>query len=286
MAHVGRARGGHHLRRAVAPLAAAVLATGAVLFAGAGSGSAAPTPHPPIAPSPAPGSATTPLPEPALAGRILFLRDCAWCHGSLGQGGDSGPNLQGVGAESADFMLSTGRMPIPMVETQPPRKPPHYTATQIDQLVAFVASLGPGPAIPRVDPGAGDIALGSDLYEENCAACHSSTGIGGALTSGLQAPPLVEAHPPVTARQVVEAMRLGGAGLRTGKMPRFGPESFDQRQTNSIVRYVLYLQHPEDRGGITLARIGPVAEGFVAWAGALFLLVLFIRWIGRREPGR
>jgi ubiquinol-cytochrome c reductase cytochrome c subunit len=274
----------HLLARLAAPLLVASLATAAVLLAGTGSGSAAPTPHPPIAPSPAPG--TTPISGPVQAGRILFLRDCAWCHGSQGQGGDFGPNLQGVGAQSADFMLSTGRMPIPMVEAQPPRKPPHYTLGQIDQLVAFVASLGPGSAIPRVDPGAGDLATGSDLYEENCAACHSSTGIGGALTSGLQAPPLVDSHPPVTGRQVVEAMRLGGAGLRTGKMPRFGPDSFDQQQTNSLARYVLYLEHPEDRGGITLARIGPVAEGFVAWAGALFLLVLFIRWIGKREPGR
>jgi ubiquinol-cytochrome c reductase cytochrome c subunit len=272
--------------RQVALVAGAVAAAAVAVFAVPAAGRAAPTPHPPVKPSPAPILAATPLTPTAGAGRLLFLRDCAWCHGSQGQGGDFGPDLQGVGAASADFMLSTGRMPIPMVETQPPRKAPRYTATQIQELVAFVASLGPGPAIPRVDPGAGELSYGADLYEENCAACHSSTGIGGALTGGLQAPPLVDTRPPVTPRQVVEAMQLGGAGLRSGKMPSFGPDTFDQHQTNSIVRYVQYLEHPENRGGITLARIGPVAEGFVAWFGALFVLVLFIRWIGRREPGK
>jgi ubiquinol-cytochrome c reductase cytochrome c subunit len=273
------------VRRAVLLAALLVLAVGPIVLVWSGASGAAPTPHPPVQPSPAPSS-TAVLSQPAQSGRLLFLRDCAWCHGNDGGGGDFGPDLQGVGASSADFMLTTGRMPIPMVETQPPRKPPRYTAQQIDELVAFVASLGPGPPIPRVDPAAGELSYGADLYEENCAACHSSTGIGGALTGGLQAPPLVDTRPPVTARQIVEAMQLGGAGLRTGKMPRFGPETFDQHQTNSIVRYVQYLQRPENRGGITLARIGPVAEGFVAWFGALLVLVIFIRWIGTREPGK
>ena len=144
--------------------------------------------------------------------------------------------------------------------------------------MGFVASLGSGPDIPPVDPGAGDLGQGAGLYEENCAACHSSTGVGGALTSGLEAPTLMKS----TARQIVEAMRLGGAGLRTGKMPKFGTDAISEQQANSIVRYVLYLQHPRDRGGASLARIGPVAEGFVAWLGAMLLLVIFVRWIGKK----
>jgi ubiquinol-cytochrome c reductase cytochrome c subunit len=183
-----------------------------------------------------------------------------------------------VGAESADFMLSTGRMPIAAVEEQPPRRPPAYTSAEIAELTAYVASLGPGPDIPAVDPAAGDLGEGADLYEENCAACHSSTGVGGALTSGLQAPSIMDS----TARQVAEAIRLGGAGLRTGKMPKFGPDALSDQQVDSIIRYVEYLQHPNDRGGASLAHIGPVAEGFVAWVGALLLLLLFIRWIGKR----
>jgi ubiquinol-cytochrome c reductase cytochrome c subunit len=285
---MGVAREPTRMARRIGLLAAPLVLTAAVgCLLWPASSQAAPTPHPPN-PSPPPSvPGVTAIPPGTDAGRLIFLRDCAWCHGEQGQGGDFGPNLQGVGAASADFMLSSGRMPIPVVETQPPRRSPRYTSREIGELVAFVASLGPaGPAVPRVDPGAGELSYGADLYEENCAACHSSTGIGGALTGGLVAPPLVDTRPRVTGRQVVEAMILGGAGLRTGKMPRFGPATFDQHQTNSIVRYVLYLQHPENRGGITLARIGPVAEGFVAWFGTLFLLILFIRWIGSRAPGK
>lgn len=275
------------VRHAVAALAVAGAVTGAVVALGGTSSSAAPTPRPPVSPVPGPTPpGGLPLDQQAQAGRLIFLRDCAWCHGNEGQGGDFGPDLQGVGAESADFMLSTGRMPIPRVEDQPQRKHPSYTREQIDDLVSFVASLGAGPTIPPVDPAAGNLQDGANLYEENCAACHSSTGIGGALTSGLQAPPLVEVRPSLSPRQIVEAIRLGGAGLRTGKMPKFGPDTLSQQQVNSIVRYVQYLENPDNRGGASLARIGPVAEGFVAWIGAMLILVLFVRYIGKREPGK
>jgi ubiquinol-cytochrome c reductase cytochrome c subunit len=183
-----------------------------------------------------------------------------------------------VGAASADFMLRTGRMPITSVERQPQRAAPRYSPEQIAALDAFVASLGPGPSIPIVDPGAGDLGEGEELYQIHCAACHSSTGFGGALTNGLQAPGL---HDP-TPTEVAEAVRLGGAGLRTGNMPKFGPEILTDQQLSSMIRYVQYLQHPQDRGGEPLGRLGPVAEGFVAWAGALLILVVFVRWIGKR----
>jgi ubiquinol-cytochrome c reductase cytochrome c subunit len=247
------------------PILIAAVATGALVALGNSFGAAQ-------APSP------SPLGAPEGSARLLYLRDCAWCHGSQGDGTDTGPSLIGVGAMSADFMLTTGRMPIPEVEIQPRRKKPIYSPAQIEALVRYVATFGQGPAVPRVDPAAGGPGEGAELYEQNCAACHSSTGVGGALTSGLQAPSMVGSTP----RQIVEAMRLGGAGLRTGKMPKFGPDVLDDQQVNSIVRYVQYLQHPNDRGGGNLGHIGPVVEGFVAWAGGLLILVLFVRWIGKK----
>jgi ubiquinol-cytochrome c reductase cytochrome c subunit len=214
----------------------------------------------------------------ATAGRLLYEQDCAWCHGSDGEGTTNGPSLVGVGAASADFMLRTGRMPISSVERQPKRTRPKYAPEEIAALDEFVASLGPGPAIPAVDPPAGDLGEGEELYQIHCAACHSSTGIGGALTNGLQAPGLHGSTPT----EVAEAVRLGGAGLRSGNMPKFGPETLTDQQLNSVIRYVQYLQRPEDPGGHGLGHLGPVAEGFVAWVGALLILVLFVRWIGTR----
>jgi ubiquinol-cytochrome c reductase cytochrome c subunit len=223
------------------------------------------------------GSAAEPVAQasPPSAAQLLYLRDCAFCHGSRGEGTGVAPPLAGVGAMAADFWLSTGRMPVARPIDDPPPRPPAYDRRQIGQLVEYVASLGPGPPIPPVDPAAGNLAEGSELYEVNCAACHSSAGIGAALTQGLEAPSILTATPV----QIVEAIRLGG----TGNMPVFGPDTLDQRQMDSVVRYVVEtLQRPRDRGGLGLGHIGPIAEGFIAWAVGLLLLLVFVRWTGTR----
>ena len=254
--------------------AAVVFGLGMALFVAMRPGT-----HRAIAQTPAPptvGPSRSPLQGP---GRDVYLRDCAWCHGSEGQGGVNGPPLVGVGAASADFMLSTGRMPIARPEQQPDRAEVPYSRDQIDQLVSFVASLGSGPPVPSVDISRGDLAEGAALYEDQCAACHGSTGAGGALTNGLTAPPLRDSTPV----EVAEAIRLGGAGLRSGNMPKFGPEVLSDQQVDSVARYVEYLRRPEDRGGQDLGHFGPIPEGFVTWAVGLLVLVLVIRWIGTTE---
>ena len=228
--------------------------------------------------------AQTPTPSPTpiqvpLPGRDLYLRDCAWCHGGVGEGSANGPSLIGVGAASADFMLSTGRMPIPRPEEQPEAAEVPYSRREIAELVSFVASLGNGPEIPEVNISRGDQAEGAALYEDNCAACHGSIGAGGALTNGLIAPSLRHSTPV----EVAEAIRLGGAGLRSGNMPKFGPDTLSDQQVDSIARYVEYLRDPDDRGGNDLGHFGPIPEGFAAWAIGLLVLVLAIRWIGTSD---
>src|SRR5947208_1700260 len=52
-----------------------------------------------LAQTPSPPATQPPSPSPtptAGPGRDLFLRDCAWCHGSQGQGTNHGPSLIGV----------------------------------------------------------------------------------------------------------------------------------------------------------------------------------------------
>jgi ubiquinol-cytochrome c reductase cytochrome c subunit len=256
-------------------LAGLVLGLGLVLFVSVRPPVSAALPQTPV-PTTSPGTTPPPLEGP---GRDLYLRDCAWCHGSQGEGSGYGPSLMGVGAASADFMLSTGRMPIPGPKDQPDGASVPYSREEIDGLVGFVASLGLGPAIPDVNPAGGDIGEGASLYEENCAACHGSTGAGGALTNGLIAPALRSSTPV----QVGEAVRIGGAGLRSGNMPQFGPDTLSDEQVDSIARYVAYLRSPDDRGGQNLGHFGPIPEGFVTWAVGLLSLVLVIRWIGTSD---
>jgi ubiquinol-cytochrome c reductase cytochrome c subunit len=210
--------------------------------------------------------------QTAARGRELYEQSCASCHGQRGRGSERGPSLIGVGAASADFYLSTGRMPMTEEERQPSRKRPAFGQADIDALVAYVSSLGGGPAVPNVQPAAANLAEGERLYQENCAACHSATGTGGALTSGQVAPSLRSATPV----QLAEAVRVG-----PGAMPRFDPDALDDRQVDSLACYVGSLQRGGDRGGQSLGRVGPVTEGLVAWVIGLGLLVLVARRLGK-----
>lgn len=208
-------------------------------------------------------------------GRALYEIACTTCHGVEGEGvADRGPSLIGVGAASADFYLTTGRMPLDRPRTGAERKRVAYSPVQIRQLVAYVASLGPGPAIPRIPASAGNLAEGNRLYANNCAPCHSSAGAGGALGHAVYAPPLNRATPVQTA----EAIRIG-----PGAMPVFGPETLDDEQVASVVRYVQYLRNPDDRGGLGLGHLGPIPEGFVAWVIGLGAMLMAVRWIGTKD---
>jgi ubiquinol-cytochrome c reductase cytochrome c subunit len=204
-------------------------------------------------------------------GRQLFLTGCVSCHGAVGVGTDLGPSLIEVGAASADFQLSTGRMPAANgKDRQATRKPPAYTPDEIQALVAYVASLGPGPAIPVVDAGAGHLAAGGVIFRAQCASCHNSAGIGGALSYGRHAPSLDEA----TDVQVVEAIRVG-----PGQMPVFNEQTITADEANDVAAYVRYLHSPRDRGGISLGRVGPITEGFVALLFGLGGLCVLSVWI-------
>ncbi|MFN2608612.1 MAG: c-type cytochrome [Acidimicrobiales bacterium] len=283
----GGARGVVWVRR----LGGAALAAGALLAVAtarvAWSAAAAPAPaaQAPAPPAPAPAQPPPPAqaPPPAAppadpqvdAGRQLYAIACTTCHGADGRGvAHRGPSIVGVGAATADFYLSTGRMPADRPEAQVGRKRPAYARAQIDQLVAYVASLAPGPAIPRLDPATGDLAEGGQLFANNCAPCHSSAGAGGALGHAVVAPNLKAA----TATQVAEAVRIG-----PGAMPLFGADALDDHQVASIVRYVEYLKHPRDRGGASLGHLGPIPEGFVAWLVGLGAMMVAIRWIGTTD---
>jgi len=208
------------------------------------------------------------------AGRVLFENACSSCHGIGGTGTDMGPSVIGSGAAGADFMLTTGRMPLDNHLRQPVRKPPAFNPTEIHRISEYVASLGPGPEIPDVDLERADLVDGHRLYAENCAACHSSGGAGGAVGAGLEAPSLARSNPV----QVVQAMRIG-----PGAMPVFGEQTLSDEEADSIALYLMHLRDSGDPGGLGMGRIGPIAEGAIAWIVGLGLLVLVCRWIGEKE---
>ncbi len=221
--------------------------------------------------------AAPPRDRPADA-RGTYLADCAVCHGADGRGTNRGPTLIGAGTASTDYFLSTGRMPIadPDQDTASLRRPPAYPPELIDALVAYVDDLGgpsapEGPDIPELDLAGADVARGGELFLLQCAACHTWAGRGGALLE-REAPTVI----PATPVQVAEATRVG-----PGSMPVFGAAALTDQELNDVVAYVELLHGPENRGGVPLWYLGPLAEGLVAWVFGIGTLVLFGLWIGK-----
>lgn len=202
-------------------------------------------------------------------GRVLFAQNCATCHRQDGGGTQLGPPLTGVGAMSAHFQLSTGRMPMAPSGDRPQRSDPVFHGKDLRALVDYVASLGEGPPVPAVEPG--DPALGRNVFLASCAACHSSNGAGGTLASG-QAPSLL----PDDATQIGEAIRLG-----PGTMPAFSEDQLDSEEVDAVAGYVRSLRDARAHGGDPLGGVGPTTEAVLGWL-ALALLVVVARLLGKR----
>jgi ubiquinol-cytochrome c reductase cytochrome c subunit len=227
------------------------------------------------------------------AGRDLYGRYCAACHAIGGGAGGPierqigagplraqdvrkalAPPLAGVGAQAADFYLRTGYMPLARTGEEPHRRRVELGEQQIANLVAYVASLGPGPAIPHPQPAASDVSQGMALFTGHCAGCHQILGAGGYAGDAI-APSLAHA----SSTEIAEAVRIGPY-----VMPRFSHTQLSDAQLNAIIAWVEYARHPDDRGGLAIGRIGPVPEGLVAWLVGAAALVAMCVIIGKRIP--
>ena len=205
-------------------------------------------------------------------GTKLFQANCATCHGLNLQGTSQGPTLIGVGAASVDFQVGTGRMPLAATGPQAEKKPVQFTAEQTFAMASFVASKGPGPAIPsdRYLRGDGNVATGAELFRVNCAMCHNVAGAGGALTEGKYAPSLGN----IEAVHVYEAMIKGPQN-----MPVFNDQNISPQEKADIITYLRYLDETPSVGGFGLGNIGPVSEGLFIWIFGLGALVAITVWM-------
>jgi ubiquinol-cytochrome c reductase cytochrome c subunit len=217
------------------------------------------------------------------AGRQLFLIGCASCHGKNAEGvttksgGNYGPTLIGVGAAAVDFQVGTGRMPMAQSGPQAERKDPEYTAEEVKQLAAYVASLAPGPAIPESEytdykaATTEEIREGGEFFRTNCTACHNSVGAGGALPNGRYAPTIKGVSP----QHIYEAMLTGPQ-----QMPLFSDDVITPEDKRNVIAYIKSVQEQPTYGGLAGGGLGPVVDGMFTFIIGIGVLVGFAVWIG------
>jgi len=236
--------------------------------------------------TPASAERTQDLASQVEEGRKLFLVGCSTCHGTNGEGittdrgNNLGPSLVGVGAAAVDFQVGTGRMPMAQPGAQAPRKDVAYSEEETAALAAFVASLGPGPAIPDesdysidgLDSAAQEAAIvrGGQLFLTNCTACHNFEGSGGAMPRGGYAPKIRGVEP----KYIYEALLTGPQ-----TMPTFSNGNLTPDEKRDIIAYLGSLDEAAAIGGFTMGGLGPVAEGLFAWVVGIGALVGFAVWI-------
>jgi len=227
-------------------------------------------------------------PQPSVElGQELYAGNCASCHGVAGSGIPrprrgaggiigAGPSLRGVGALAPDFYLRTGYMPLASIHSEPEDMQQGnrvlLTDKEIRSLVAYVASLAPGPGIPHPDSAIGNLSAGQHLFADHCAGCHQIMARGG-FVSGARVPELQTVSPT----EIAEAVSVGPY-----LMPRFSSRQISDAQLNDIVKYIVSVRHPDDRGGWGIGNIGPIPEGLVTWWIAAPLLITACMLLGKR----
>jgi ubiquinol-cytochrome c reductase cytochrome c subunit len=147
-------------------------------------------------------------------GRELFLVGCASCHGKNGEGIVT-KRRQPVRPAAGRRRRRRGRLPgrhRPDADGAPgcpgAEEGGRLHAEEIKALAAYVASLGPGPAIPtkRLQPTTPRptsttqaVVRGGQFFRTNCTACHNFEGPVARCPGGKYAPRSSTASPPSTS---------------------------------------------------------------------------------------
>lgn len=239
--------------------------------------------------SPATAETDTAAAATVSKGQALYLVGCASCHAKNGEGvvtdrgTQYGPPLVGVGAAAVDFQVGTGRMPLARPGVQAARKPVVYSQAEINALAAYVASLGPGPAVPApeaynpnaIPAGQREEAIvrGGQFFQTNCAACHNFAAVGGALPGGKFAPTLRG----VSEKYIYEAMLTGPQ-----QMPVFSDGVLKPEEKRDLIAYLNSIESAPKYGGSYLGSFGPVSEGLFGWLIGIGGAVGFAIWIAAK----
>jgi ubiquinol-cytochrome c reductase cytochrome c subunit len=203
-------------------------------------------------------------------GKAIFHERCAKCHGEQGEGISSVVTIAGPDIQAEHNM---GQV-MAAVEVGPEHMPAFSWVLTVPEIRAVSEYVTQKLAV--IPLSGGDLSEGGKLFRIDCAVCHRTAVRGGALAfTGINAPNLTSEPAPLIAG----AIRWG-----PGPMPKFPPSLIDDKQLDSIVEYVRYVQHPPSPGGSPMEYIGPVAEGCVTWI-VVFGLIAVTTWIEKGGKG-
>jgi len=170
------------------------------------------------------------------AGQALFGDNCATCHGQGGTGGKGYPNLRddvwlwGGSLEQIQHTITYGvRTGEPgAATTQMPAfgRDQMLKDAQIDDLTEYVVALSRRPANPAA------VARATQLYADQCAACHGPQGLGD-QTRGV--PNLTDSEWLYgSTREAIRDQIVNGRG---GVMPTWG-KRFDPQTIKALTVYI------------------------------------------------
>jgi len=182
----------------------------------------------------------TPDPE---NGKRLYLT-CAVCHLPEGWGTQDGtyPQIAGqlntvIIKQLADIRARKRDNPI-MYPFAVPRI--LGGAQEIADVAAYISTL---PMTPRNGLGPGhDLALGEELYRDNCVECHGKHGEGD---KGEHIPALWGQHYRYLVRQF-QSIKFGKRRNADPKMQK-QIRGFNARDLHAVMDYTSRLRPPEDR---------------------------------------
>ncbi len=153
---------------------------------------------------------------------------------------------------------------------------PAYDAADIDALVAYVASLGPGRGSRIATPGRRP-RRGADALHGELRGLPPGRRRGAASSPA----PWRRRSMQATPAQIVEAVRVGPY-----LMPAFSEPALPDDRLASVIRYVHRARHPRNAGGWAIGVIGPIPEGLVAWLAGRGRAPAIARLIGAGRPTR
>jgi mono/diheme cytochrome c family protein len=180
----------------------------------------------------------------ATGGAAIYAESCAGCHGVDGEGG-LGPNLRTAVLSRDDLTdaVTQGKGTMPGFADQ-------MTPEDIAELVAFLENLGaesPDTSEPSL------VALGADLFADNCARCHGPDAAGG-FGPALK-------YSALTDVELVSVISNG-----RGNMPSFS-EILTSADTTALVAYVESTA-ASDAGADSLTAVAHGREVYVASCAA------------------